>query len=89
MNAESDGGEGSESRSGDAGAYRPIACDFHDQLEAYATTRRLVRLSLDSGATTEGRIADFRTTASKEEFLMMQDGSAIRLDKIAAARAID
>jgi Rho-binding antiterminator len=65
--------------------YEPIACDFHDRLEALATLRRRVRLSLAAGdgeGLIEGRIEDIYTTESKEEFIRMDDGSAIRLDRI-------
>lgn len=73
--------------------YRPIACDFHDQLESFATLRRRVRLSLAgangeaepaAGGIAEGRIADIYTTADKQEFLRLDDGAEIRLDRILA-----
>lgn len=68
-------------------AYQPIACDFHDQLEAFATTRKRVRLALKSdppnpASQAVGRIADLYTTGSKEEFLRLEDGTEIRLDRI-------
>jgi len=77
--------------------YQPIACDFHDRLEALSTLRRRVRLSLAAGdgnpaggpdhgsggvTTLVGLIEDIYTTDSKEEFLRLDDGSAIRLDRI-------
>jgi len=63
--------------------YRPIACDFHDQLEAFAVTRRRVRITQTSGDR-EGLIKDIYTTDRKEEFLLLDDGTAIRLDLIQA-----
>lgn len=69
--------------------YRPIACDFHDQLEAYATLRRRVRLSLKDGEAAEGRIADLYTTADKQEFLRLDGGAEIRLDRIVAVAPAD
>ena len=69
-------------------AYRPIACDFHDRLEALATLRRRVRLTLKDGdggtggASAEGLIADIYTREDKQEFLRMDDGTEIRLDQI-------
>ncbi len=69
-------------------AYRPIACDFHDRLEALATLRRRVRLTLKdgdagpAGASAEGLIADIYTRADKQEFLRLDDGTEIRLDRI-------
>lgn len=77
--------------------YRPIDCDFHDRLEEMATLRRRVRLSLSSPekdsaqdgkdasggeVTRVGRIEDIYTTETKEEFVLLDDGSAIRLDMI-------
>ncbi len=65
--------------------YRPIACDFHDRLEAFATLRRRVRLTLrDGSADAEGIIADIYTTPDKREFLRLDTGAEIRLDRIAA-----
>jgi transcriptional antiterminator Rof (Rho-off) len=94
---------------GDTG-YQPIACDFHDDLEAYAVTRRRVRISHVSEAPSaseassaseaeapsrtgnpeaslpdlrnEGLILDIYTTDRKEEYLRLDDGTAIRLDRI-------
>lgn len=75
--------------------YRPIACDFHDDLEAYAVSRRRVRIlhaaadapepvngAPEALLRSEGRILDIATNAQKEEFLSLDDGTAIRLDRI-------
>ncbi len=67
--------------------YHPIACKFYDQLEAFATTRRRVRLALKSNPSaaegrTEGLITDIYTNGRKEEFLRLDDGTEIRLDRI-------
>lgn len=68
--------------------YRPIACDFHDRLEAFATLRRRVRLSLrGEAASAEGLISDLYTTADKQEFLRLDNGAEIRLDRILAVDA--
>ncbi len=73
---------------GEDGAYRPIACDFHDRLEEFATLRRRVRLTLKGAfpqpgpAFAEGLIADLYTTADKQEFLRLDSGDEIRLDRI-------
>jgi transcriptional antiterminator Rof (Rho-off) len=72
------------------GGYKPVACDFHDRLESFATLRRRVRLSLrDEAATAEGRISDIYTTADKEEFLRLDNGAEIRLDRILDAVPAD
>ena len=99
------------------GGYRPIACDFHDDLEAYAVTKRRVRIfhaapetpapeskaSEGSAPATaapqeaaqapsllrnEGRIQDIYTTAAKEEFLRLDDGALVRLDRIRSVEAL-
>jgi transcriptional antiterminator Rof (Rho-off) len=63
--------------------YQPVACDFHDRLESYATLRRRVRLTLQGeAATAEGRIADIYTAPDKREFLRLDNGAEIRLDRI-------
>ena len=68
--------------------YQPIACDFHDRLESLATLRRRVRLSLKDGdaeaggLSAEGHIADIYTRADKQEFLRLDNGAEIRLDRI-------
>jgi transcriptional antiterminator Rof (Rho-off) len=66
--------------------YQPVACDFHDQLEEAATLRRKVKLTLDHGECT-GLIRDIYTTETKEEFLLLDDGAEIRLDRIQAVEA--
>jgi Rho-binding antiterminator len=72
--------------------YRPVSCDFHDHLEELAVTRRRVRLALTSdageAAPKEGLIVDIYTTDRKEEFLRLEDGSEIRLDRIQAVDAL-
>jgi transcriptional antiterminator Rof (Rho-off) len=77
--------------------YQPVACDFHDQLEAFAVTRRRVRISHAPDNLPEkdlpeirheGLIKDIYTTDRKEEFLLMEDGTAIRLDRIKAVETI-
>jgi Rho-binding antiterminator len=74
--------------------YTPIDCTFHDRIEALATTRRRVLLELDAGqpggkTVAEGVIADIWTAPSKEEFLRLDDGETIRLDRIKAIRPVD
>jgi transcriptional antiterminator Rof (Rho-off) len=100
------------------GGYLPIACDFHDDLEAYAVTRRRVRIfhaapaapapeaAPDAPATgaasapqatepvppallrDEGRIQDIYTNAAKEEFLRLDTGVLVRLDRIRSVEAL-
>lgn len=81
--------------------YRPIACDFHDDLEAYTVTRRRVRIlhapaeapepgsgAAGSDIRSEGRIEDIFTNARKEEFLILDNGTSIRLDRIRSVEAL-
>jgi Rho-binding antiterminator len=72
--------------------YTPIDCHFHDRLEALATTRRRVVVTHEAATesmVSEGVIQDIWTTPTKEEFLRMEDGSEIRLDRILALRRAD
>jgi Rho-binding antiterminator len=73
--------------------YSPIDCTFHDRLEALATTRRRVVLSLASEdglkSLAEGVITDIWTAPTKEEFLRLDGEEPIRLDRILAIRRAD
>lgn len=84
-------------------AYRPVSCDFHDRLEDFAVRRRRVRIKVESedadlpaspdqdrisGPEHEGLIRDIRTTDRKEEFLTLDDGTDIRLDRILDIEAV-
>lgn len=72
--------------------YRPIDCDFHDQMESLATTRHRVHVTYkDEGgeiASRDGVIVDIWTAPSKEEFLKLEDGTTIRLDRITDVHGI-
>lgn len=74
-------------------SYQPIDCHFHDRLEALATTRRrVVIIHEEAGspdAVAEGVIADLWTAPTKEEFLRLDEGTVIRLDRIIAVRRAD
>lgn len=65
--------------------YQPIACSFHDRLEALATLRAPVSIRYldESGATVEvrGRIADLYAREGAE-FLRTDAGVEIRLDRL-------
>jgi Rho-binding antiterminator len=73
--------------------YTPIDCDFHDRIESLATLRRRVDVVHESDAgseaVSEGIIADLYTAPTKEEFLRMDDGTRIRLDRIVSIRRAD
>jgi Rho-binding antiterminator len=74
-------------------SYTPVDCDFHDRIEALATTRRRVQITHESGtdtqASAEGVIVDIYTESTKEEFLRLDDGTVIRLDRIRSMRRAD
>ena len=72
--------------------YAPIDCHFHDRIEAYATTRRRVVVTYQGEAesrASEGVIEDIWTAPTKEEFLRMDDGTEVRLDRILTLRRAD
>lgn len=73
--------------------YTPIDCDFHDRIESLATLRRRVDIvhASEAGAeeVAQGIIADLYTAPTKEEFLRMDDGKSIRLDRIVSIRGAD
>jgi transcriptional antiterminator Rof (Rho-off) len=65
--------------------YRPISCDFHDELCLLAMRRRaceiVYRDSAGQEMKAEDRIEDVYT-AGKEEFLRLTGGKIIRLDRL-------
>ncbi len=65
--------------------YTPINCDLYDVLEAAATLKDNVRLTIkeDTGAIHQvvGLIKTF-TAHEGVEHLIMEDGTRVRLDKI-------
>jgi Rho-binding antiterminator len=65
--------------------YDPIACGLYDRLEAEATLKRTVRLTVkeDDGAVHQvtGLIRTFGAHDGVEH-LILEDGTKIRLDKV-------
>jgi hypothetical protein len=86
----------------DRNSYQPIACDFHDDLESYAVKGRRVRIfytpegipqgrfqgDAEAPLFSEGRIRDIYTTPEKEEFLRLDEGAPIRLDRILSVEGL-
>lgn len=64
--------------------YQPIDCNFHDILLDRATRKIKVNLKylLDNQPIEKQVIFKDVNTKSKEEFLVLEDGETIRLDKI-------
>ncbi len=69
----------------DPSTYHPISCEFHDLLEAYATTRKLVQIRFRDGEGTEqlrsAVITDVFARAGAE-YLSMNKGETLRLDQL-------
>jgi len=65
--------------------YRPVDCGFHDRLLALATLRTscevVYRDEGGRGRRTAGVIADVYTKGD-EEFLLLEDGTRVRLDRL-------
>jgi len=67
--------------------YNPISCDFHDILEAAATTRKPVHVRfLDEEGSLQHRSASIVDIFSREgaEYLSISTGETMRLDRVIA-----
>ena len=68
-----------------AAPYRAVSCTYYDDLEALATLKKTCQVIYRTDAGTEvsreGRIVDF-FVLDKAEFLKLEDGTAIRLDRL-------
>jgi Rho-binding antiterminator len=65
--------------------YRPISCDFHDELCLLALRRRACEIVYRDSAGREARLEDRIEdiyTKGKEEFLRLAGGGIIRLDRL-------
>lgn len=71
--------------------YKPINCNFYDELEAYATLRKEVLVQYMVGGMmikTESMIIKDFLTKNGEEFLISTKGTKIRLDNIMAVTEV-
>ena len=72
--------------------YRPISCDFHDELQLISLRKMIVpivyRKQDDMEITIESKIADLYTR-EKEEFLLLPSGEEIRLDRLVSVNGIE
>ena len=70
-------------------AYHPINCSYYDELEAYATLRKTVRIDYltptGEAASIDARIVNLYTL-NKEEFMVLDNQQEIRLDRL---RSVD
>ena len=67
-----------------ANKYQTVSCHFYDELETLAVKKVLSKITYSENENeidTEDLIVDFRTR-NKEEFLILKNGTQIRLDKI-------
>ena len=67
-----------------ANKYQTVSCHFYDELEALAVKKVLSKITYSENENEidiEDLIVDFRTR-NKEEFLILKNGTQIRLDKI-------
>ena len=66
-------------------SYVPINCHFYDHFEAAIVQKRQVTIEYQDTNQKQRRVAtrlkDLQTI-DKEEFLTLEDGTAIRLDKV-------
>ena len=68
-------------------AYQPLNCDLHDFLEIACMRSYLLELELVDGQRLVARALTTRTSATKEEFLAVEQNGTerqIRLDQLAA-----
>ena len=66
-------------------AYEPISCSFHDLLLAKATLQEKVEVAyrlLGGGDTLVQAVIQDVFTRDKEEFMVLDNGDCIRLDRI-------
>lgn len=65
--------------------YQPISCDFHSELELFALRQQPVEIRYTTIAGNEAIISapiQDLYTRNGEEFLLLPDGSEIRLDQL-------
>ncbi|HEY9880804.1 MAG TPA: hypothetical protein V6D29_20260 [Leptolyngbyaceae cyanobacterium] len=66
-------------------SYEPVSCDFHDQLESYATLRQPCTITYrdddNHEVNTQALIKDVYTE-SGAEYVKLEDETVIRLDQL-------
>ncbi len=62
--------------------YTPIACSFYDLFEVAGSRQTPVELVLKDEQTIQGKIKTLKTVKNRGEFVVLQSGEEIRLDKI-------
>jgi Rho-binding antiterminator len=72
--------------------YQPLNCDLHDYLEIACMYHYRLNIEINDGEGFVATALTTRTTSSKEEFLVLQNGDhqfEIRLDKLRAITPLD
>ena len=72
--------------------YQPVSCDFYDELELLALRQTVAELiiRMEDGASQKlsQKIKNLQTR-NKEEFLILENGQEIRLDKLISVNGIE
>lgn len=72
--------------------YRPISCDFHDELQLLALRRTVVPIHFRTPGgeevTVESKITDLYTREG-EEFLLLPTNEEIRLDRLVSVNGLE
>lgn len=73
-------------------SYKPVDCDFTDELE-FAVVKKLnvevhFKKENEDISSVSGKLVDI-FTQNKEEFLKVSDGTLIRLDRVMEVRILD
>jgi Rho-binding antiterminator len=72
--------------------YQPISCDFYDELELLAIRKTVAKIIIRNDANEIEEIQNsIKTlyTKNKEEFLVLDNGKEIRLDKLVSVNGIE
>lgn len=71
--------------------YKPVSCDFYDVLESLSTLKERCRITYEGEqereSKTEGVIRNLYTR-DRVEFLSMDNGAEVRLDKISGVEKL-
>lgn len=72
--------------------YQPISCDFYDELELLAIRKTVAKIIIrkeEDGVEEIQNVIKTLYTKSKEEFLVLENGREIRLDKLVSVNGIE
>lgn len=62
--------------------YQPIDCRLHDHIEIACLHRYRLRIRTDDDRIVVGKAVTTETSAAKAEYLILEDGQRLRLDRI-------